>query len=174
MAENGWFQPKMAIFVRKLPEDSICARDNIDFRNPRAFAAKKHPLAWTLQCNYNSQRGVSKRVFSKNASWKTPTPPKKTPCRDVYAVTGREGVGGRGGQAPPPPRRAKFEKSPSSSAISSHLTLNSIAFCLHTIPIVFNTIALCSFLTRTKDFHCFYFILCFFSNKKIIFVACTR
>ena len=82
-------------------------------------------------------------------------------------MTGREGAGGRGGQAPPPPRRAKFEKSSSWNAISLHLTLNSIAFCLHTILIVFNTIAFCSFLTRTKDFYCFYFILCFFPIKKL-------
>ena len=50
-AENGWFQPKLAIFVPKLPEDSICALDNINFRNPRAFSANKHPLAWTLPKN---------------------------------------------------------------------------------------------------------------------------
>ena len=117
-------------------------------------------------------------VFRKGCFPKTHPEKRRFPLKSPLPRRLRSdrpgGVGGRGGQAPPPPRRAKFEKSPSSSAISLHLTLNSIAFCLHTIPIVFNTIAFCSFLTRTKDFHCFYFILCFFSNKKIIFVACTR
>ena len=77
------------------------------------------------------------------------------------------GTGGGGARPPPPPRREKFEISLPLNAISLHLTVNSIAFCLHTILIVFNTIALCSFLTRTKDFHCFYFILCFFPTKKL-------
>ena len=52
---------------------------------------------------------------------------------DVYAVTGPGRGTGEGEASPSPPRRENFEISPPSNGISLHLTLNSIAFCHHTI-----------------------------------------